>query len=217
MTESRLREEMAALGASLFNRGFSSGSGGNMSAKLPDGAILATPTNASLGRLDPARLSKVAADGTLLSGDPPSKECAFHIKIYEARPECGAVVHLHSTYATGLACCRDLDVNDVLRPFTPYYVMKVAPLPLVPYCKPGSPELVAAIAAKAREAKCLLLANHGPIVTGKTLEDAVNMAEELEETAKLFFLLRGSGVKTRYLTGEEIRELAPDNKEQPAP
>ncbi len=121
MTENQFRETMAALGASLFNRGFSSGSGGNMSAKLPDGAVVATPTNASLGRLDPARLSKVAADGTLLAGDPPSKECAFHLKIYAARPECRAVVHLHSPHATALSCCQGLDVNDVLRPFTPYY------------------------------------------------------------------------------------------------
>lgn len=209
MTESQLREEMTNLGASLFNRGFSSGSGGNMSAKLPDGTILATPTNASLGRLVPGRLSRITADGTLLSGDLPSKECAFHLKIYGARPGCGAVVHLHSTYATALSCRRDSNESDVLRPFTPYYVMKVAPLPLVPYCKPGSPELVAAIAAKAHEAKCLLLANHGPIVTGKTLEEAVNMAEELEETAKLFFLLHGGPSDVRYLTDEQIRALAP--------
>lgn len=209
MTESRLREEMVALGASLFTRGFSVGSGGNISAKLPDGAILATPTKSSLGRLDPARLSKVSADGTLLSGDAPSRECAFHIKIYEARPECGAIVHLHSTYATGLSCSLGLDANDVLRPFTPYYVMQVAPLPLVPYHKPGSPELAAAVAAKAREAKCLLLANHGPVVTGKTLEEAVNIAEELEETAKLYFLLQGNPAGTRFLTSEQIQALVP--------
>jgi ribulose-5-phosphate 4-epimerase/fuculose-1-phosphate aldolase len=209
MEESRLREEMAALGASLFARGYSPGSGGNMSAKLTDGSILSTPANSCLGRLAPARLSMLAADGTPLSGDPPSKECAFHLKIYEARPECGAIVHLHSTYAAALSCCRDIDGNDAMRPFTPYYAMKVAPLPLVPYCKPGSPELAAAVASKAREAKCLLLANHGPVVTGKTLEDAVNTAEELEETAKLFFILRGNPAGMRYLTGEQIRELVP--------
>ncbi len=200
---------MVTLGASLFARGYSSGSGGNISARLPDGSILATPTNASLGRLAPERLSLVAADGTLISGDPPSKECAFHLKIYQARPGCGAVVHLHSTYATGLSCLRDLDPENVIRPFTPYYVMKVAPLPLVPYYRPGSPELVAAVASRARQAGCFLLANHGPVVTGKTLEDAVNTAEELEETAKLVFLLQRNPAGVRYLEEEQIRELIP--------
>lgn len=208
MIERQLREEMTALGASLFNRGFCSGSGGNMSAKLPDGTILSTPTNSSLGRLAPERLSKLAADGALLAGDPPSKECAFHLEIYKARPECGAIVHLHSTYATGLSCCRDINKDDVLRPFTPYYVLKVAPLPLVPYYQPGSTELATAVAVKAHEAKCLLLANHGPVVTGKSLEEAVNMAEELEETAKLYFLLHGNATGVRYLTDGQIRELA---------
>ncbi len=207
--ERLLREKMVTLGASLFARGYSSGSGGNISARLPDGSILATPTNASLGRLAPERLSLVAADGTLISGDPPSKECAFHLKIYQARPGCGAVVHLHSTYATGLSCLRDLDPENVIRPFTPYYVMKVAPLPLVPYYRPGSPELVAAVASRARQAGCFLLANHGPVVTGKTLEDAVNTAEELEETAKLVFLLQRNPAGVRYLEEEQIRELIP--------
>ena len=208
MMEKQLREEMVALGASLFNRGFTCGSGGNLSVKLPDGAILTTPTNSSLGRLDPDRLSKISTAGELLSGDPPSKEYLFHRKIYEARSDCGAVVHLHSTYAVGLSCCLDLNADDVLRPFTPYYVMKVAPLSLVPYHKPGSPELVAAVAAKAREAKCFLLANHGPVVTGKSLEDAVNMAEELEETARLFFILQGNAAGIRYLTEDQIQDLA---------
>lgn len=209
MTETQLREEMTALAASLFNRGFSSGSGGNMSARLPSGSVLATPTGACLGRLAPARLSALSPSGELLSGDPPSKECAFHLKIYEARPECGAVVHLHSTYATALSCCKDLNPADVLRPFTPYYVMQIAPLPLVPYYKPGSPELVEAVAAQATTAKCLLLANHGLIATGKNLEQAVNAAEELEETAKLFFLLQGGGFKVRHLTEEQIQNLRP--------
>ena len=211
MMEKQLREEMAALGASLFNRGFSSGSGGNMSAKLPDGTILATPTNSSLGRLVPELLSRIAPDGRLLSGPPPSKESAFHLKIYEARPECCAVVHLHSTYATALASLQGMNEENVIRPVTPYYVMKVTPLPLVPYYKPGSPELVAAVAATARRAKCMLLANHGSVVTGGTLEDAVNTAEELEETAKLVFLLQGNSVGVRYLDEKQIAELTAKN------
>lgn len=209
MTESFLREQMAAFGASLFARGYSSGSGGNMSAKLPDGSVLASPTNSSLGRLDPLRLSRVSGDGTLLAGDPPSKECAFHLALYAARPDCGAIVHLHSTYAVGLSCCKGLHEADVIRPFTPYYVMKVAPMPLVPYHKPGSAELVHAVAEAGKTARCLLLANHGPVVMAKTLEEAVNTAEELEETAKLVFLLHGAPVGVRYLTDEQIQQLTP--------
>ncbi len=207
MYETSLRAAMTELGASLFNRGFSSGSSGNMSVRLPSGSILATPTNSSLGRLVPERLSLVGMDGGLLSGDKPSKECAFHLAIYKARPDCNAVVHLHSTYATALSCLDGLDPDDVLRPFTPYYVMKVSPLPLVPYFKPGSQKLFDAIAGKAERCASMLLANHGAITTGSTLEQAVNAAEELEETAKLFFLLQGKEI--RYLTDDEIKELKP--------
>ncbi len=206
MDEVKRREEMVALGASLFNRGYSSGSGGNMSVRLVDGTVLATPTNSSLGRLVPERLSKVAQDGRLLAGDPPSKECAFHLAIYAARPNCGAVVHLHSTYAVALSCCKHLP-QEVIRPFTPYFVMKVAPLVLLPYFKPGSRQLVEAVAANAGTARSFLLANHGPIVTGRTLEEAVNAMEELEETARLFFLFRQSQSDIRYLTDEEIAQL----------
>ena len=206
MTEIQLRDEMASLGASLFIRGYCSGSGGNMSARLADGTILATPTNSSMGRLVPERLSKVTHDGRLLAGDPPSKECAFHLAIYAARPNCGAIVHMHSTYAVALSCCADLQ-QDAIRPFTPYYVMKVAPLMRLPYFKPGSRQLVEAVAASAASARSFLLANHGPIVTGGTLEEAVNAAEELEETAKLFFILRQSQSDIRYLTDAELAEL----------
>jgi len=205
MYETSLRAAMTEFGASLFNRGYSSGSSGNMSVRLPDGNILATPTNSSLGRLVPERLSLVGMDGALLSGDKPSKECTFHLSIYRARPDCNAIVHLHSTYATALSCLSGLDPDDVLRPFTPYYVMKVSPLPLVPYFRPGSQKLFDAIARQAEKSPAMLMANHGAITTGATLEQAVNAAEELEETAKLFFLLRGSDI--RYLTQEEIQEL----------
>ena len=208
MTETQLRDEMVALGASLFLRRYCSGSGGNMSAKLADGTVLATPTNSSMGRLVPDRLSKVAQDGRLLAGEPPSKECAFHLAIYAARPDCGAVVHLHSTYAVALSCCLDLNAQDVIRPFTPYYVMKVAPLVLLPYFKPGSQQLVEAVAANASSARSFLLANHGPIVTGRTLEEAVNAAEELEETARLFFFFLQSQSNVRYITEMEIAQLS---------
>ncbi len=207
MYETALRSAMAEFGASLFNRGYSSGSSGNMSARLPDGNILATPTNSSLGRLIPEQLSLVSMDGELLSGGKPSKECAFHREIYKARPECNAVVHLHSTYVTALSCLNGLDPADVLRPFTPYYVMKVSPLPLIPYFKPGSQKLFDAIARQAAASAHMLLANHGAITTGATLEQAVNAAEELEETAKLFFILSGRDI--RYLSEGEIQELKP--------
>ena len=205
MYETSLRTAMTELGASLFDRGYSSGSSGNMSVRLPDGNILATPTNSSLGRLVPERISLVSIDGELLTGDKPSKECTFHREIYKARPGCNAIVHLHSTWATALSCLNGLDPADVLRPFTPYYVMKVSPLPLIPYFKPGSQKLFDAIARQARESAAMLLANHGAITTGKTLEQAVNAAEELEETAKLFFILQGKDV--RWLTESEIAEL----------
>lgn len=208
MEQNRAREELARFGASLFERGFSTGSGGNLSVKLSDGTIIATPTGSSLGRLDPAKLSHVSLSGELLEGDAPSKECAFHLEIYKARPECGAVVHLHSTYATALSCCKGLDPADVIQPFTPYYVMQIAPLPLVPYFRPGSLELFAAIARAAMHSKCLLLANHGLITTGKTLEKAVNCAEELEETAKLLFILKSAGVDINYLTPAQVEELS---------
>ena len=200
---------MVALGASLFARGYAAGSGGNLSVRLADGTILATPTNSCLGRLVPERLSKIRTDGTLVSGDPPTKESAFHLALYATKPECGAVVHLHSTYAVALSCLLGLDERDVIRPFTPYYVMKVAPLPLLPYFKPGSPKLAGILAEKAGTARCFLLANHGPVVTGKTLEDAANTAEELEETARMVFLLREESGRVRLLSDAEIRELAP--------
>ena len=205
MNEHSLRMSMVKLGESLFNRGYSSGSSGNMSVRLPEGNILATPTNSSLGRLDPEQLSLVSIEGTLLSGAKPSKECTFHRAIYKARPSCNAVVHLHSTYATALSCLEGLDPADILRPFTPYYVMKVSPLPLIPYFKPGSQKLFDAIALQATAHASMLLANHGAITTGATLEQAVNAAEELEETAKLFFILQGKNI--RYLTENEIADL----------
>ncbi|WP_337997572.1 3-oxo-tetronate 4-phosphate decarboxylase [Oleispirillum naphthae] len=209
MAELHIREHMVALGASLFARGYSAGSGGNLSVRLDDGTFLTTPTNSCLGRLDAGRLSRIRLDGALVSGDSPTKESAFHLALYRAKPDCGAVVHLHSTYAVALSCLLGLDEQDVIRPFTPYYVMKIAPLPLLPYFKPGSPKLAELLEAKAPTAKCFLLANHGPVVTGKNLEDAVNVAEELEETARLVFLLHQGQGGVRHLSGAEIRELLP--------
>ena len=202
--ESRLREEICALGRSIFERGLTAGSSGNLSVRL-DGGWLFTPTNVSLGRLDPARLSKLDDAGRLVSGDPPSKEAVLHRAVYEERRQARAVVHLHSTYAAAVSCMDGLDCNDCLPPLTAYFVMKIGRLPLVPYHRPGDPRLGDAIRRYACKHCAVLLANHGPVVSGASLAAASYAVEELEETAKLFLLLRS--VPTRPLSGEQIEEL----------
>ncbi len=204
MNESTLRERICAIGRSLFDRGLTAGSSGNLSARIDDGLLL-TPTNSSLGALDPARLSKLDRDARLLSGDPPSKEAFLHRAMYLARPGAGGIVHLHSTHAAAISCLEGLDPADCLPALTPYFVMKIGRLPLVPYHRPGDPRLGEVIRGLAARHAALLLANHGPVVSGASLDDAANAAEELEETAKLFLLLRGQDA--RVLTREQIDEL----------
>ncbi len=204
MTETALRERIAQHGESLFSRGYGCGASGNLSALLEDG-ILVTPTNASLGRLDPARISKVAPDGTHLAGDPPSKEAFLHLTMYRARRDARAIVHLHSTCSVAVSCLSDVDPANVLPPITAYYVMRVGRLPLIPYYRPGDKTLADAVGAVARDHHAMLLANHGPVVAGAGLEAAVYAAEELEETAKLYLLLRGAPV--RLLTDAQIADL----------
>jgi ribulose-5-phosphate 4-epimerase/fuculose-1-phosphate aldolase len=205
MTELVTRNLLVALGGSLFARGFSVGSAGNISVRLPDGYLM-TPTNSSLGRLDADRLSKLAPDFTHISGDPPSKEVFLHRAFYRARPEAGAVVHLHSTMATAVACLPDLDAANPIPPLTPYFVMRVGrTMPLVPYYRPGDAAMEPAIEAAARDARAVLLANHGPVVCGKTLTDAAYAAEELEEAAKLFLLLRHD--QPRLLNASQVDDL----------
>jgi ribulose-5-phosphate 4-epimerase/fuculose-1-phosphate aldolase len=204
MTEARLRDEMCAFGRSLFERGLTSGASGNLSARLDDG-FLFTPTGASLGALDPARLSRLDAAGALVSGDPPSKEAFLHRGMYEGRPAARAIVHLHSTHATAVSCLAGLPPADCIPPLTPYFVMKVGRLPLVPYHRPGDPGLGELVRGLAARHAAVLLANHGPVVSGGSLEAAVQAAEELEETAKLFLLLRE--MSPRALTPEQIEEL----------
>ncbi|MDN2694961.1 aldolase [Janthinobacterium sp. SUN073] len=202
--ESRQREQIVDFGKSLFERGLTAGSSGNLSVRLSDGWLL-TPTNASLGRLDPAQLSKLDWDGNLISGAPPSKEAFLHRAMYEERGSAGAIVHLHSTHSAAVSCMCGLNHDDCIPPLTPYFVMKVGRLPLVPYHRPGDPALAGAIGAMARKHSAVLLANHGPVVSGTSLEAAVYAAEELEETAKLFLLLRD--VPTRPLDAEQIADL----------
>ena len=203
-TENELRERIAVHGRSLFERGLAAGSSGNISARLDDGWLL-TPTDSCLGQLDPARLSKLDWAGKLLSGDPPSKEAFLHRAIYSERASASAIVHLHSTYSAAVSCMEGLDQENCLPPLTAYFVMKVGRLPLIPYHRPGDASLADAIRELARTHAALLLANHGPIVSGTSLEAAVYATEELEETAKLFLLLRGAPV--RALNEAQIAEL----------
>lgn len=205
MNEATLRAELVALAASLFARGLSVGSAGNISARLPDGYLM-TPTNSSLGSLDPDRLSRLDADFAHISGDKPSKEVFLHRAFYRARPDAGAVVHLHSTMATAVACLPDVDAGNPIPPLTPYFVMRVGrSMPVVPYYRPGDAAMEPAIHDAAKAARAVLLANHGPVVSGATLRDAVFAAEELEEAAKLFLLLRGQ--KMRTLTPGQVDDL----------
>jgi ribulose-5-phosphate 4-epimerase/fuculose-1-phosphate aldolase len=203
-TEARLRESLARHGRSLYERGLSPGRSGNLSTRLDDG-LLVTPTDSCLGDLDPERVSRVDGEGTHLSGDRPSKEAFLHLAMYEERPEARAVVHLHSTHAVALSCLTDVDAADVLPPITAYRVMKIGRLPLVPYHPPGDRALAEAVATRARDHRAVLLANHGPVVSGRDLDAAVAAAVELEETARLFFLLKGSG--TRLLTEDQVADL----------
>ena len=207
LAEDAIRKEFVELCASLFARGYCVGGAGNVSQRLPDESLLISPKGSCLGRLDSVELSKADMDGKHLSGREPTIELPFHIEVYKARPDCQAVVHLHSTYATAISCLADLDMEDALRPFTPYYVMKVGKLPVAPYYRPGSLELAATVGETARKSPTFLLANHGTVVCGDSLVDAVNRAEELEETAKLHFLLLSSGKSVRYFTSQEIAEL----------
>lgn len=199
------RREIVAVARSLFDRGLATGSSGNISVKLDDGTMLVTPTNASLGRLEPELISHLDADGVLVSGDPASKEAFLHRAIYAARGDARGIVHLHATHSAAVSCMAGLDAHSCLPPLTAYFVMKIGQLPLIPYHRPGDASLAATIERLAPAHDALLLANHGPIVAGRTLKAALDAIEELEETAKLFLLLRGSEI--RPLNSLEIEEL----------
>lgn len=206
MTEAAARAQLAELAKSLFDRGYSVGTAGNISVRLDDGYLM-TPTNSCLGRLDPARISKLGLDWAHLSGDKPSKEVFLHRAVLDARPEAGAVVHLHSTHATAISCLTPEGEDAQIPPLTPYFVMRIGRrLPCVAYYRPGDAAMEPAVHEAARVAKALLLANHGPVVSGATLADAVHAAEELEEAARLALLLRGvPGV--RALNAAQVDDL----------
>jgi ribulose-5-phosphate 4-epimerase/fuculose-1-phosphate aldolase len=187
--ENALREEICVIGASLFERGYTVGSSGNISARLPDGWLI-TPTDACLGRLDPARLAKVGSDGVQVSGDRASKTLALHRGIYQNNAEAGAVVHTHSTHLVALTLAGVWQPGDVVPPITPYYVMKVGHIPLIPYARPGAPEVAEQVAALASQVRGVLLERLGPVVWHGSVSDAAFVLEELEETAKLWLMLR---------------------------
>jgi len=205
MDENELREAICAHGRLLFGRGFSVGSAGNISVRLPDGCLI-TPTNSCLGRLDPARISKLDRNYRHVAGDPPSKEVFMHRAFLEARAEAGAVVHLHSTHATAIACLAEPGEAAPIPALTPYFVMRIGrALPVLPYYRPGDAAMEPAIAAAAAGSRAVLLANHGPVVSGRSLDDAVYAAEELEEAARLALLLRGQ--PARALTPDQVEAL----------
>lgn len=204
MTESQQRERIAVIGKSLYDRGLAHGSAGNISVRLSDGWLM-TPTNSSMGWLDPARISKLDAQGNHVSGDRPSKETFLHVCMYRERANCGAVVHLHSLHAVAVSCLDGVNADDVFPPITAYAVMQVGRLALVPYHPPGDEALASAVREVAGKHHALLLANHGPVVAGSSLDAAVNAIEELEQTARLYLLLQGR--PTRYLTPAQVAEL----------
>jgi 3-dehydro-4-phosphotetronate decarboxylase len=202
--ELKLRERIVEIGRSLYRRGLSPGSSGNISARLEDSWLL-TPTNSCLGELDPGSLSKLDWKGNLVSGAKPSKEYFLHLAMYEKRVQSGAIVHLHSSYAAAVSCLDGLDSASCIPPITPYFVMRVGKLPLIPYFRPGDKALAAQIANYADKHAAVLLANHGPVVSGNDLDSAMYAIEELEETSKLMLLLHGQKIRT--LDTSQLQEL----------
>ncbi|WP_299367283.1 3-oxo-tetronate 4-phosphate decarboxylase [uncultured Tateyamaria sp.] len=202
--EQILRQQMSSLCASLFQRGFSVGTAGNVSARIGD-RILMTPTNATLGDIEPDRIATLDADGRHIAGDPPTKEAFLHRAFYRSRPDCGAVVHLHSTWATALSCRDDIDPDDCVPPLTPYVVMRVGTVKRIPYVRPGDPKAGQLIEDLGGRYAAVLLANHGPVVNGRDLFSAVCAAEELEETAKVLAGLRGGPI--RLLSHDDVADL----------
>lgn len=203
--ETRLRERICLLAKSMFDRGLTGGATGNISARTPDGGLLVTPTGTSFGRLDPARLSRLDAEGRRIGGDEPTKEMPLHSAFYETRAGAGAVVHLHSCHAVALSMMPDVDADNFLPPLTPYAIMKLGKVKLLPFFLPGDPAMGAAVRGLAGKRSAVMLANHGPVVAGQDVEAACNAIEELEDTARLAMLLRGH--PARMMSDDEVRAV----------
>lgn len=203
--ETKLREQICLLAKSIFDRGLTGGSTGNISARTEDGGVLVSPTGTSFGRLDPARLSRLDAGGTLIDGDSPTKEMPLHAAFYDTRSSAGAVVHLHSCHSVALSMLPDIDPDNFLPPLTPYAIMKLGKVKLLPFFLPGDPAMGEAVRGLAGKRSAVMLANHGPVVAGKDVEAACNAIEELEDTARLALLTRG--MTPRLLTAAQVRDL----------
>ena len=192
MTEdARLRELICTLAKSMFDRGLTGGSTGNISARTLDGGLLVSPTGTSFGCLDPGRLSHFDAQGLLIDGDKPTKEMPLHSAFYDTRSSAGAVVHLHSCHSVALSMMPDVDADNFLPPLTPYGIMKLGQVKLLPFFMPGDPAMGDAVRGLAGKRSAVMLANHGPVVAGKDIEAACNAIEELEDTARLAMMTRG--------------------------
>ncbi|MDU8927031.1 aldolase [Alisedimentitalea sp. MJ-SS2] len=203
--ETELREQICLLAKSMFDRGLTGGSTGNISARTDDGGLLVSPTGTSFGRLDPGRLSRFDAKGNLIGGDQPTKEMPLHSAFYDTRHSAGAVVHLHSCHAVAWSMMPDADADDFLPHLTPYAIMKLGKVKLLPFFMPGDPAMGEAVRGLAGKRSAVMLANHGPVVAGKDVEAACNAIEELEETAKLAIILRG--VRALGLSDEDVRNV----------
>ena len=203
--EAKLREQICLLAKSIFDRGLTGGSTGNISARTDDGGLLVSPTGTSFGRLDPARLSRFDAEGKLVDGDAPTKEMPLHTAFYETRSKAGAVVHLHSCHSVALSMLPDLDPDNFLPPLTPYGIMKLGRVKLLPFFLPGDAAIGEAVRGLAGKRSAVMLANHGPVVAGKDVEAACNAVEELEDTARLALMTRG--MNPRLLDEAQIRSL----------
>mgnify|MGYP000881567363 CR=1 FL=1 len=203
--ENKLREQMCLLAKSLFERGLTHGSTGNISARTSDGGLLVSPTGSSFGRLDPARLSRFDAAGKLISGDKPTKEMPLHSAFYDTRSQAAAVVHLHACHSVALSLLPDIDADNFLPPLTPYSIMQLGKVKLLPYFRPGDAAMGEAVRGLAGKRSAVMLANHGPVVAAKDVEAACNAIEELEATARLALLTRG--LNPNLLTGSQIRDV----------
>ncbi len=205
MTETQLREQICLLAKSMFDRGLTGGSTGNISARTADGGLLVSPTGTSFGRLDPGRLSRFDATGNLIDGDKPTKEMPLHSAFYDTRSTAGAVVHLHSCHSVAWSMMPDVDEDNFLPPLTPYAIMKLGKVKLLPFFLPGDPAMGEAVRGLAGKRSAVMLANHGPVVAGKDVEAACNAIEELEDTARLAMMMRG--IPARALTNDQVQNL----------
>lgn len=203
--ETQLRDQICQLAKSMYDRGLTGGSTGNISARTPDGGLLVSPTGTSFGRLDPARLSRFDAQGKLIGGDAPTKEMPLHSAFYDTRSQAGAVVHLHSCHSVAWSLMPDVDEDNFLPPLTPYSIMKLGKVKLLPFFMPGDPAMGDAVRGLAGKRTAVMLANHGPVVAGKDIEAACNAIEELEDTARLAILMRG--YDARMLTPDQIQAV----------